>query len=266
MLPTATPVLSRWSAAGWHLAASAALALFAAVLIFGYWYPQPYTAAAGAGRLVLLLIGLHLALGPLLTLIVYKHGKKGMAFDIAFIATVQFVALAYGLFVIAQSRPVFIVVTRDMTFLTTAREVSDADLAQAIDPTHRRRSWFGPVLVAAPPPESTAERNEVLTSGLAGKDINALPKYFRNYDAAAADLLRDAPSLSALEQSEAARSRVQAMLDQVSMAADELKFLPLRGRNPEMDSVVVFDRQHRVVGVIQTDPWPAMPGRAVKDG
>lgn len=251
-------VVSRWQASGIHLLCSLALALTAGVLIFGVWYPQPYTAAAGADRLAMLLIGIDLVLGPLLTLIVYKHGKKGMAFDIAFIAVVQVAALIYGLIVIAESRPVFVVVTPETTFLTQASAVSDADVAQAPDPAHRRRSWLGPVLVAAPPPATAEDREAVLTSGLAGKDINVLPEYFRDYDSAATELLREAPPLSALAALDASRAKVTAFAEDLEVAVDELRFMPLRGRNPEADSTIVFDRQNRIVGVIQTDPWPGM--------
>ena len=251
-------VWSRWQASGLHLIASMALAISAAIVIFGIWYPQPYTAAAGADRLAMLLIGIDLVLGPLLTLIVYRHGKKGMAFDIAFIATVQLAALVYGLIVISQSRPVFVVLTQDTTFLTAAGAVNDTDLAEAPDPAHRQRSWLGPVLVAAPPPESAEDRDAVLSSGLAGKDINALTKYFRDYDTAAAELLSEAPPLSALAALEASKDAVAAFVDRTGVATDELRFLPLRGRNPESDWTIVFDRQSKIVGVVEVDPWPAM--------
>lgn len=259
MSPSGSRVLSRWRAAGIHLGASFALALLAGLLIFGLWYPQPYTQAAGADRLVMLLISIDLVLGPLLTLIVYKHGKRGMAFDIVFIAVVQLAALIYGLIVISQSRPVFIVVTKDVTYLTSARDLAEADLAAAQEAAFRKPSWFGPVMVAAPPPDSAAGREEVLTSGMAGKDINVLPKYFRPFAGWGAEMIQHARPLQALANIPAAREKVASFVTEHGLPIDRLSFQPLRGRDPEKDFTLVFDREKSLVlGVIQTDPWPAM--------
>lgn len=249
-------VLSRWQAAGVHLSASFLLAVLAAALLFGVWYPPPYTHAAGADRLIMLLIGIDLVIGPLLTLIVYKHGKKGMAFDIAFIATVQLVALVYGMFVIAQSRPVFVVVAEDMTYLTMASALDDRDLAAAQDPRFRSRSWTGPVQVAAPPPASAEDRQELLDSGLAGKDIDRLPKYFRPMDADGIALIAGSQPLRRLAEHGDARDKVAAFVAEAGLDIDRLRFQPLRGRDPEQDATVVYELgQARPVGVIAVDPW-----------
>lgn len=252
-------VLSRWQAAGMHLAGSFTLALLAGLLIFGVWYPQPYTAVAGADRLMMLLIGIDLALGPLLTLIVYRHGKKGMAFDIAFIATVQLAALIYGLGVIAQSRPVFVVVTEDVTYLTMATSLSDADLAAAAQQAYRARSWTGPVQVAAPPPDSAAGRDEVLESGILGKDIDRLPKYFRPMDPAGLALIAGATPLQRLAELPAARPVVDAFVARSGRAIGDLRFQALRGRDPEKDATIVYALgQSDPVAVLAVDPWPAL--------
>lgn len=254
-MPATDRICSRWQAAGIHLLVSIALSAAVAALIFRVWYPQPFAAAAGAGALAKIFIGLNLA-APLLTLVVYRHGKQGMAFDLVFISVVQLAAFGYGLFAIAQARPVFIVVTRDMTFLTSANAVSDADLTLAANPAFRRRSWRGPVLVAATPPASAEARQALLESGLVGRDINVLPKHFRDYDTVAAEVLRSAPSLAALAVVQPAL--VGAFSARVGISIDDLRFLPLRGRRPERDWAIVFDRQQRIAGVIETDPWPAI--------
>lgn len=259
MLPLAHRALTRWQAAGLHLCASFTLALLAGLLIFGVWYPQPYTQAAGADRLVMLLIGIDLALGPLLTLIVYKHGKRGMLFDIAFIAVVQFSALIYGLSVISESRPTFVVVTRDMTYLTMASELDDADLAAAREPQYQQCSWTGPVLVAAPQPESAEDRNALLTSGMAGRDINVLPKYFRPFADQGATLINGSLPLQRLLDLPATADAIRSFVAEKAIPIERLRFQPLRGRNPEMDMTVVFDSANAaIIGVVAVDPWPAI--------
>ena len=101
--------MSRWKAAAIHLSISAAIGLVVGALLLLVWYPPPYFHAAGADQLVLLLVGVDLVLGPLLTLILFRSGKKGLKFDLAMIAVLQTTALVYGLSVVLQSRPVFLV-------------------------------------------------------------------------------------------------------------------------------------------------------------
>lgn len=251
-------VLTRWQAAGLHLLASLALAVVVALLLFGVWYPPPYTRAAGADHLIMLLIGIDLALGPLLTLIVYKHGKWGMRFDIVVIAVVQMAALIYGMHVIAQSRPVFVVVARDMTYLTMASALSDADLAAA-PPPFNTRSWLGPVLVAAPPPDTAAERLALLESGLGGKDIDQLPKHYRSMEQAGAALIAASTPLQKLADVTGYRAMVEAFVAKVGLPMSDLRFQPLRGRDPEHDQAMVFAvGQLQPVGMIPVDPWPAL--------
>ena len=63
----------RW--AGWHLLLSAGLALVGAVLVFGVWYPQPYTQLGGGLGLFAILMGVDMVLGPMLTALVASSAK-----------------------------------------------------------------------------------------------------------------------------------------------------------------------------------------------
>src|SRR5690606_32812168 len=92
-----------------HLGISAAVAAVASALLMGVWYPPPYFRAAGAERLLLLVVAVDVTLGPLLTLIVFKRGKPGLKFDLAAIGVAQLLALVYGFHVMLLSRPVFLV-------------------------------------------------------------------------------------------------------------------------------------------------------------
>ncbi len=260
MNATSVRPVTRWRAAGVHLALSAILALLAGLLLFGVWYPSPYTKAAGADRLIMLLIGIDLVLGPLLTLIVYKQGKKGMWFDLIFIGAVQLAALIYGMVMIAQSRPIFIVLSDDMTFLVANRSISDADLATAPDPSLRTRSWTGPIYVAAPAPTDPKEREDLLFSSMVGKDIDRQPKYFRPLASAGPALISASTPLSQLAAIPGARTAVDQFVAAHEIPIERLRFQPLRGRDPEQDSTIVYDTSDsKMVGVIQLDPWVALP-------
>jgi len=248
--------ITRWRASAIHLMASACLALIAGLIIFGVWFPQPYAKAAGADRLITVLVGIDLVLGPLLTLIVYKHGKRGMTFDLCFIAAVRLAALIYGVNMISGSRPVFVVVTSDMTYLTSASVISDADLALGAEPQFRRRSLTGPKLVAAPPPTSAKDREELLDSGLAGRDINVQPKFFREFQTAAKPLILASPPLQLLRDDAVAQTQVDAFVDQHGGSIARMHFQPLRSNDPGKDITIVFDGETgSVLGVLEVDPW-----------
>ncbi|HPG95297.1 MAG TPA: hypothetical protein PLR28_12145, partial [Dokdonella sp.] len=105
--------MSRWKAAAIHLSISITVGLLTLALLFLVWFPQPYFEAAGGEHLIIVLLCVDLVLGPLLTLILFKSGKKGMLFDLWMIGILQSAALVYGLYVIAEARPVFIVAAVD---------------------------------------------------------------------------------------------------------------------------------------------------------
>ncbi len=59
-----------------HLAISALIALTVIGLVFFIWYPSPLHTALGVTQIFLILLAVDVVLGPLLTLLVYKAGKK----------------------------------------------------------------------------------------------------------------------------------------------------------------------------------------------
>lgn len=154
--------MSRWKAAAIHLSISAAIGLVSAALIFGLWYPPPYSHAAGADELVLLLLGVDVVLGPLLTLVVFKTGKKSLRFDLSVIALIQACAFVYGMSVVVRARPAFIVGEIDRFVLVTAKDLDRTDLAQGRKPEFRSVPWTGPRLVAAEMPTDPGEYADLL--------------------------------------------------------------------------------------------------------
>jgi hypothetical protein len=196
--------LTRTRAALVHLGISVVLGICAMALLFGVWYPPPYFSAAGADRLALLLIGVDVGIGPLLTFIVFKPGKKGLKFDLFVIAALQLGALVYGLHAVAVSRPVFLVFAVDRFELVAANQIADADLKQGKEERFRQRSWKGPLLVYGEMPTDPKEHGDLAFSGAEGRDLQNLPKYFRDYDANAMKVAEHANDLATL------RSRLDA--------------------------------------------------------
>lgn len=247
--------MTRWKASAVHLSISAAIAVCAAILIFGVWYPPPFTHAAGADQLILVLLCVDVVLGPLLTLIVYRHGKWGMRFDLVAIALLQLSAFTYGMSVIVSSRPVFVVGAIDRFVLVTPADLSPADLAKGSKPEFRTLSWSGPRVVNALRPESSSERSDLLFSGAAGKDIEQFPKYYVDYPEQGAKLLERARALDLLPKKAGYASEVDAWLQKNKRERADVLWIPLVGRGH--DTVLLLEKNGgAILDSLPLDPWP----------
>jgi hypothetical protein len=110
--------MTRWKASAIHFTISLAVIGLTAAIIVWCWYPPELFGMAKAGILLGLLGGVDLVIGPLLTLLVYKQGKKLLKFDLTVIVLLQVAALAYGLQTVWHSRPVYIASTEDRSTAT----------------------------------------------------------------------------------------------------------------------------------------------------
>lgn len=187
--------MNRWKASATHLVLSAVVIGGIAISAFLLWYPYGLHRVSGLDRILLVMLGIDLTAGPLLTLIVYKREKPSLRFDLAVIALCQVTFLGYGLHTLWQGRPVFLVGTPEIFTLVFANEIDAADLAQASRPEWRRLSWTGPQLVGTRMPDDPSARREVLEAFMAGgAGIERSPVYYRPYTDIAPLLLRSATS------------------------------------------------------------------------
>jgi hypothetical protein len=247
--------MSRWKAAAIHISISALIGLISAALIFGLWYPRPYSHAAGADQLVLLLLGVDVVLGPLLTLIVFRTGKKGLRFDLAVIALAQACAFIYGTSVVVRARPAFVVGNIDRFSLVTANDIDPADYAKASKPEFRSAPWTGPRITGALPPTDVEERNNIVWAGPGGKDIDSMPQYYVDYPQVAATLLQKAKPLDQLLKNHAEEAtQVEAWLHDHQRAAADVVWVPLKSRRASL--VMLLDRRDGTpLDALSIDPW-----------
>ena len=247
--------MNRFQAAGVHLGISLTIAAPVGCLIYFVWYPHPYFQVAGGSTLMLLTMGVDIVFGPLLTLVVYRAGKKGLVFDLACISLLQACAFFYGLSVIAQARPVFIVARFDRFIPVYAYELDDADLAQGRSPEFTTRSWTGPRLVGAMLPTDTNEKNRLLFSSIAGKDVEKYPQYYVPYAEVADAVLAVAKPLAELAaKSPHDKMVVDRYASGTSQNIDQLAYLPLKGRTGAY-TVVLSRSSKRLLDVMALDPW-----------
>ena len=223
--------VTRWQASGIHFLLSILIGLVVLTLMLTVWYPWPLFEAMGGSGLLLILCGVDVVLGPLITLIVFRQGKRGMKFDLVVIAAVQLSALLYGSHIVYLARPAFIVFVKDQFEVAIAVEAQPERLAQAKYPQYRHLPLGGPLLAFADFPTDPAERNKVVAAAFAGEDMQQFPQYFAPYEARTAEVLAKAQPIARIRKNEPETGKIiDAWLAKTGTEESDVRYFPLRAR------------------------------------
>lgn len=131
-----------------HFLGSVLVAGACAGLVFGLWYPYPFSELIGGRELFLLVVTVDVVCGPLLTLVVFdtRKPRRELVRDLTFVVLIQLAALAYGLATVTQARPVFVAFEGARFRVVKSVDIDHAKLGDA--PVGMQRlSWFGPELI-----------------------------------------------------------------------------------------------------------------------
>ena len=237
-----------------HLFISATVVGAVVVLIFFFWYPRPYFDANGAWTVLRVLVMVDLVLGPLLTLVLFKRGKKGLVLDMCFIAAIQLAALVYGVHVIYSERPYYLAFAVDR-FEVIGKVEIDANKIKY--PELKIKPIQGPILVYADFPKDKKEREKFLfETVMEGKpDLERRPEYYHPYLLNKEKVLQKAKSLSELVKHEAPnQKKIDKFLKKHTGTQENYLFLPLVGKNNDL--ALVLDKNSGLpVDGIAIDPW-----------
>ena len=109
-----------------HLVISIVVAIFAATIVLGLWFPPPYRSLAGGQHLFWILVGVDVVCGPLLTAVIFNPHKsrRELLFDLTLVATIQTAALAYGLHSISEARPVVLAFEVDRFVAVSSAQIN----------------------------------------------------------------------------------------------------------------------------------------------
>lgn len=243
---------SRLKAAGLHFCLSLAVAILAAVLVFGVWYPWPYRIISGGQELFWLLTTVDVILGPLLTFAVFDlaKGRRHLQRDLAVIVVLQLAALAYGLHTVYQVRPVALVFEVDRFRVVTANDVYMDDLPKAPE-AYRRLPLTGPWVLGARRPRDGAENTEALIKGFEGYDVGQRPIFWQPYEQSRdAALQRSRPVSVLVARYPASRQALETRLREAGVRVDEARFAPIVARQ---DWVALLDARGNVASFIALD-------------
>lgn len=235
-----------------HLAISGVIALISLAIVYLVWNPTPLHTATGITKIFLLMLGIDLVVGPLLTFIVYKKGKKTLKFDLTVIALLQLTALSYGLYHVYEGRPVWIAYNVDRFDLVRANEIDTRKLDQA-KPEYRQPSFTTTKYVAAIIPNDHIEqKNQILFDELgSGIAPSQRPELYQPLETAYPNIIKRAQNLSQLNQYNNPTT-VQTMLAKYPQADS---FVPLKAN--AVDMTVLIDKKNggKVVKIVDLRPW-----------
>ena len=238
-----------------HLSLSAAIAAAVFLPIYFFWYPDVLYESAGGRDLFLLIVCVDVTLGPLITTVVYVPGKWGLKFDLAVIGTLQAIALAYGVYVLFESRPVNIVFVKDRFELVRANDYPPGLLERGAARGYDRLSFTGPRIVGAKLPTDPKAQMEMMMSGIGGVDVQLYPQYYVPYDEVRELAKTKGEPLSTLRERNPARAAEVAQLVASSGRTEEgLRFLPLRAGKIDL-TVVIDAASGEIVKISSLKPW-----------
>ena len=220
----------RATAALVHLAASALVAALVAAMVFGLWYPGPYRSFSGGTELFMLVVGVDMALGPLITFVIFDRRKPAAELrrDVGIVVVLQLAALVYGLHMVSISRPVVTALEEDRFRVVAASGVLRDELASARS-EFRSLSLTGPLLVRSTVPTDPEQKARAVTLGMGGFDIGARPSRWLPWDTAArAEALAHAKPLAALAaRRPAQKAELDAAVAQTGRPASALVYIPM---------------------------------------
>ena len=227
--------MNRYKASATHLFISAAVLAGFFALVFLGWYPAPYFSIEGTYNVIVVLIGVDLVLGPLLTLIIFKPNKPGLKMDLSLIALVQITALLYGANTIYQQRPYFTVFVFNEFVVVRSPDVEKMDLTK-IDPTINYKN-LGPSYIYTEFPSDPAVRGKFFEDIIkAGTTIDRLPEQYRDFKSNISRSFERSLDLEFLaDQYPGNRGIIDEFIARYP-EQDDLAFFPLSGKN---DAVVI---------------------------
>lgn len=217
-------------ASGIHFLVSMFVAACCAVLVFGIWYPFPYSELAGGKALFFLVVVVDMICGPLLTFFIYNPAKPKfeLFFDVVLIVFLQLGALVYGLYSVMQARPVFLAFEGDQFKVVSVPDVQLEDIDYA--PSELRKlSLTGPVLIGVK--LSTPSDDDYINSIKLA--LNGLPPAFRpsrwvSYDSQRKNVIEKAKPIKDLRSKHPLMKRlIDNEIDESGMFESDLGYLPL---------------------------------------
>ena len=247
---------SKFQAFSIHFGCSLAIALLAALLVFGLWYPYPFREISGGRDLFLLIVGVDVVMGPLITLAVFNPSKsrREKILDFSLIGLLQTGALVYGLWAVALARPVHVVFEYDRLRVVHAVDIP-AELLDRAPVDLQSLPLTGPTYLSLRPMKDS-EQLDMTAAAVGGLWLSARPELWQPYAAASAEILQAGQPVADLIQR--FPSQQQAILNAVSGTGrpiEGLVYLPVVARKDAFWTAVLDRQDAKVLAYLPIDSF-----------
>jgi hypothetical protein len=248
----------RFKAFGLHLLCSASLMAFVLSGLYFGWYRWPGWYLAGALKIALIMAGIDVVLGPLLTLVIANPGKprRELARDIGIIVAVQLVAAGYGTTTLWSGRPLYYTYSERYLQMVQAGDLDpqQIELGRKLNPNLAPHWYSLPRWVYVPLPKDAKLANQIVSESIGGgDDVIDLPRYYRPWEEGLADLHAHLQTLDKLgELDKADRQVAAAQMQQIGFAPDRPVVAPMIGKGRPLVAVV-DPASTKIVKLIQVD-------------
>jgi hypothetical protein len=235
----------RLKALGLHLLASATvLTLILGTLFFG-WYRWPGWYLTEVTGVVIVMIGVDVVVGPLLTFVIARETKprRELKRDIAMIVAVQLCALIYGTTSLWSGRPLYYAFSESVLQLVQAYDIDakEVQLGQTQNPQLAPHWYSLPRWIWAPLPQDAQESRKIIIGAITGEDdVISMPQYFKPWGEGLPALRKqlkkvDDVAYFAPRDKTILKERMRAL----GVSTDQSNSIPYSGRGPPL--LAVFD-------------------------
>jgi hypothetical protein len=235
----------RFKAFSIHLISSASvLTLILSGLYLG-WYRWPGWYLTDVTKVILVMIGVDVVLGPTLTFIVANNKKprRELVRDLGIIVAVQLCALIYGSLSLWDGRPLYYAYSESVLQQVQAYDIDseEAKVGREQNPTLAPHWYSLPRWIWAPLPQDVDARQKIVSSAIAGgDDVISMPKYYRQWSDGSAELkahLKKPDDVAYFARSE--KTKLKEKMKAAGFPDDQPNTMPLTGRGFPL--LAVFD-------------------------
>jgi len=214
--------MTKLKAALIHFAISFLFVLGFILFLCGFWYKNLFF-VSGVIEPLKLLVLVDVILGPILTFLVYKKGKKTLKMDLSVIVLLQLSAFVYGAFTIYSGKPSWVIYNGNQFELVYEREVGD-QLEHLVKPSLLETPHYGLIQLENTKINLMAYQNLAEVELLNEQNRNELTYFMMSADEVVATLGMD----------------VDQLPQRIEQPMDEVEFYPLS--NNGLVSVLVISK------------------------
>ena len=231
-----TPTLrGRLKASSIHFVFTLMVAAAVAAAVFLLWYPWPYSEVSGGVGLFLLIVGVDVVMGPLITLVVFDSRKpRGELWrDMSVVIVLQLAGLAFGAQTMFVARPVVLALEGDRFRAVLAASVVEQELPKAPE-FLRALSLSGPRLVNTRDVKAD-EKMDAVFAAFGGADLGMRPSFWQEWDALgrAQALKVGKPVSELLARRSAQADALKAAVAKTGKPIEQLIYIPMLARRTD---------------------------------